>query len=128
MLHVWSALNAQCICQLDNIRQSSYNLAYSTYQLVYITLIITIAGLSQLDIELVTWVSVDLNIIGPHLRLESSDSYCCSLLHFLCIIVSTSCAHCYLFHIPILIHRWQLIINCATTHHIFPNKACTSRE
>ena len=41
--------------------------------------------------------------------------HCLALLVY---IVSTSCAHCCLFHIPILIHRWQLTVNCATTHHI----------
>ena len=52
--------------------------------------------------------------------MESSSSIVVHC-HTSCVFVRTSCAHCCVVHIPILIHCWQLIVNCATTHtHIFP--------
>ena len=42
--------------------------------------------------------------------------YCLPLSYTSCVFVGTSCAHCCIVLIPILIHRWQLPANCTTTN------------
>ena len=43
--------------------------------------------------------------------------YCLALLVYLSALLALIID---LVHIPTMIHRWQLLINCATTTHIFP--------
>ena len=88
------------------------------YSAIGLTLIIIVVGLSQLDIGRLGLHGFEL------IRLAWSDWNNSAVLLFtlalIVYIVSTSCTHCSLFHILILIHPWQLIVNCATTHIHLP--------
>ena len=83
-----------------------------------LTLIVTVSGCSQLDIGCLGKRGFEL--IG----LALPDGYHLAVLLFsvapIVYIVSTSCAHCCFVHIPILIHRHQLIGVTVRPHTALP--------
>ena len=111
--HAWSLFNAQSICQLDTIWQFFWHIPHT--------------NLDNLDhcrqwVEWIrqwslgkAWIWIDQTWI---ISLESSDS----MLFTVTVpvyLVSTSWAHCCLFHIPILIHLQQSTYD--HIQHIFLN-------
>ena len=84
-----------------------------------LTLIIAVNGLSQLDVGCLRKRGFELiGLVSSNWNHPTVIVHCLALLVY---IASTSCAHCCLLHIPILIHHRQLIGVTMQPTHIFPN-------